>query len=39
MYDLENNEIKLFKCLISADHYPLFNEKDSFTLPENVPEI
>lgn len=36
MYDLENNEIKLFKCLISADHYPLFNEKDSFTLPENV---
>ena len=31
MYDLENNEIKLFKCLIPADYHPLFNEKDSFT--------
>ena len=35
-FDQENTEIKLFKCFISAENYPLFNENDSITLPENV---
>ena len=37
--DQENTEIKLFECLIDADHHPLFNENDSITLPENVEEF